>query len=63
MSVQNPAASTSSYSGLATSIVFTPSQGMELVNPTTRSDRVEAANHKWFGDQAGFRSALPPPKK
>jgi U4/U6 small nuclear ribonucleoprotein PRP31 len=49
-------------SGLATSIVFTPSQGMELVNPTSRSERVDAANQKWFGDQAGFRSAIPPRK-
>jgi U4/U6 small nuclear ribonucleoprotein PRP31 len=53
-----PAAS--STSGLATSIVFTPSQGMELINPDAQRERVKDANQRWFGDQAGFRSALPP---
>jgi U4/U6 small nuclear ribonucleoprotein PRP31 len=52
-----PAAS--STSGLATSIVFTPSQGMELINPDAQRERVKDANQRWFGDQAGFRSALP----
>ena len=46
-------------SGLASSMAFTPVQGMELVNPDANKDRVKEANRKWFGDNAGFRSALP----
>lgn len=46
-------------SGLASSMVFTPMQGMELVNPDANKDRVKEANRKWFGDNAGFQSALP----
>lgn len=46
-------------SGLASSMVFTPVQGMELVNPDAQKDRVKEANKKWFSDNAGFQSALP----
>ena len=46
-------------SGLASSMVFTPVQGMELVNPDANKERVAEANRKWFGDNAGFISALP----
>lgn len=46
-------------SGLASSMVFTPVQGMELVNPDAVKDRVKEANRKWFHDNAGFQSALP----
>ena len=46
-------------SGLASSVVFTPVQGMELVNPDAMKDRVKEANKKWFADNAGFQSALP----
>lgn len=52
-------AASSNRSGLASSVVFTPVQGMELVNPDAIKDRVKAANEKWFSDNAGFRSALP----
>ena len=45
--------------GLASSMVFTPVQGMELVNPDANKDRVKEANKKWFSEQAGFQSALP----
>jgi U4/U6 small nuclear ribonucleoprotein PRP31 len=45
--------------GLASSVVFTPVQGMELVNPDANKDRVKEANKKWFSDNAGFMSALP----
>lgn len=44
--------------GLASSIVFTPVQGMELVNPDAMKDRVKEANKKWFSDSSGFQSAL-----
>lgn len=46
-------------SGLESSVVFTPHQGMELVDPNANEDRVREANRKWFSDSAGFESALP----
>mmetsp|Transcript_8813 Transcript_8813/g.11796 ORF Transcript_8813/g.11796 Transcript_8813/m.11796 type:complete len:114 (-) Transcript_8813:548-889(-) len=51
--------SSGATSGLASSIVFNDSQGMELVNPNANRDRVREANLKWFSDNAGFQSALP----
>lgn len=45
--------------GLASSVVFTPVQGMELVNPDAQKDRLRQANEKWFSENAGFQSALP----
>jgi U4/U6 small nuclear ribonucleoprotein PRP31 len=48
-------------SGMASSMVFTPVQGMELVNPDANKDRVREANKKWFAN-VGFQSALPKPK-
>jgi len=45
--------------GLASSMVFTPVQGLELVNPDAQKDRVRDANKKWFAENAGFQSALP----
>lgn len=53
------ATAASNKNGLASSMVFTPVQGMELVNPDAARDRVQAANCKWFVDNAGFQSALP----
>lgn len=52
-------ASAKTTSGLASSMVFTPVQGMELVNPDANKERVKEANRKWFSDNAGFQSALP----
>ena len=49
-------------SGLATSMVFTPVQGMELVNPDAMKERVQKANQKWFSESSGFQSALPKKK-
>ena len=49
-------------SGLATSMVFTPEQGMELVNPDAMKERVQKANQKWFSESSGFQSALPKKK-
>jgi U4/U6 small nuclear ribonucleoprotein PRP31 len=45
--------------GLASSVVFTQSSHMELVNPDANKDRVRDANQKWFQENAGFHSALP----
>ncbi|GKY94092.1 hypothetical protein MPSEU_000375600 [Mayamaea pseudoterrestris] len=46
-------------SGLATSVAFTPVQGMELVDPDANKHRVAQANKNWFSESAGFISALP----
>jgi len=48
--------------GLASSMVFTPVQGMELVNPDAMKDKVREVNRKWFEENAGFQSALPKSK-
>lgn len=48
--------------GLASSMVFTPVQGMELVNPDAMKDKVKEANKKWFSESSGFQSALPKKK-
>ncbi|KAI8066809.1 hypothetical protein BC940DRAFT_239600, partial [Gongronella butleri] len=39
-------------SGLATSLAFTPVQGIELADPTAAAERVKKANEKYFGDGA-----------
>ena len=41
-------------SGLASSLVFTPHQGMELVNPQAAQERVKKANEKYFNDSGTF---------
>jgi len=51
--------SSGATNGLASSMVFTPVQGLELVNPDAQRDRVREANQKWFSQNAGFESALP----
>ncbi len=45
--------------GLSSSLVFTPVQGLELVNPNAAAERVREANNKWFSSQTGFLSAAP----
>lgn len=48
--------------GMASSLVFTPTQGLELHNPAAadeRKRRVEEANRKWFDQASGFASARP----
>ncbi|GAA6040887.1 hypothetical protein JCM8097_003172 [Rhodosporidiobolus ruineniae] len=40
-------------SGLATSLAFTPVQGLELVDPSKVRAKVDEANAKWFGDGDG----------
>ncbi|KAF9104480.1 U4/U6 small nuclear ribonucleoprotein Prp31 [Mortierella sp. GBA35] len=41
--------------GTATSIAFTPVQGIELVDPTAAAARVKAANEKYFGSGGFFK--------
>ena len=59
---QMAAAAQGNSNGLASSVVFTPVQGMELVDPEANKERVREANRKWFQDSAGFQSALPKKK-
>eukprot|EP01035_Chromulina_nebulosa_P018154 gene18154-23808_t len=44
-------------SGLASSLSFTPVQGLELINPNI--NKVNEANQKWFNNNSGFLSAVP----
>jgi len=50
-------------SGMASSMVLTAAQGMELVDPDAarraQEERVATANARWFGETSGFKSALP----
>ena len=59
MAHQAARASAGNANGLVSSMAFTPVQGLELVNPDAVKDRVKEANKKWFGEYAGFQSALP----
>lgn len=52
-------ASSGQTGGLSSSLVFTPVQGLELVNPNAAAERVRQANNKWFNPQSGFLSAAP----
>lgn len=56
LSLQNSAPSLSSTSGTASSLSFTPVQGIELVDPS-RQKKAEEANSKWFRE--GQFSLLP----
>ena len=44
--------------GLASSLAFTPVQGMELVDPSAKAaaQRVREANEKYFGTASSFRN-------
>ncbi|GAA6006808.1 hypothetical protein JCM10207_009103 [Rhodosporidiobolus poonsookiae] len=52
-SIKTPSSGTAT-SGLATSLAFTPVQGLELVDPSKVRARVDEANAKWFGDSGAF---------
>ncbi len=45
--------------GLSSSLVFTPVQGLELVDPTAAEEKLKEVNKKWFDTHSGFISALP----
>ncbi len=50
-----------SVSGLSSSLVFTPVQGLELVNPeAVRQQKAKEANDKWFGNSAFLKLAQTP---
>ncbi|XP_057316664.1 U4/U6 small nuclear ribonucleoprotein Prp31-like [Hydractinia symbiolongicarpus] len=44
----------SHVSGTASSVAFTPLQGIEIVNPKAAEKRVQEANAKYFSNQSGF---------
>jgi U4/U6 small nuclear ribonucleoprotein PRP31 len=46
-----------SKDGLASSVVFTQTSSMELVNPDANKERVKEANRRWFSEKSGFQSA------
>ncbi|TYZ64925.1 hypothetical protein PybrP1_001148 [[Pythium] brassicae (nom. inval.)] len=48
-------------SGLASSLAFTPVQGIELMNPEAAKARVKAANEKYFAANSGFVSVVKKP--
>lgn len=41
-------------SGTASSVAFTPLQGLEIVNPQAAEKKVNEANAKYFSNTAGF---------
>jgi len=43
-------------SGTASSVAFTPVQGLEIVNPLAAEKKVDEANAKYFSSTSGFRS-------
>lgn len=43
-------------SGTASSVAFTPIQGLEIVNPLAAEKKVDEANAKYFSSTSGFRS-------
>jgi len=45
-----------STSGTASSVAFTPVQGLEIVNPLAAEKKVDEANAKYFSATSGFRS-------
>ncbi|KAL7747380.1 U4/U6-U5 snRNP complex subunit prp31 [Sorochytrium milnesiophthora] len=53
------AASGGAASGTATSLSFTPVQGLEFVDPSAQAQRVKDANDRWFNKSLGFASVLP----
>lgn len=44
--------------GLASSLAFTPVQGLELANPEVQAQRVREANAKYFGATSGFVTVM-----
>ncbi|CAE6476525.1 unnamed protein product [Rhizoctonia solani] len=52
------AAHSATTSGTATSLSFTPAQGLELVNPSLAAARVKAANDRWFAGNTGTFSFI-----
>ncbi len=54
--------SSGATNGMSSSLVFTPVQGMELVNPQQQqmqADKLKEVNKKWFEASSGFLSAAP----
>ncbi|OWZ23553.1 U4/U6 small nuclear ribonucleoprotein Prp31 [Phytophthora megakarya] len=49
------------HSGLASSLAFTPVQGIELMNPEAAKARVAEANKKYFSAASGFVSVVKKP--
>jgi U4/U6 small nuclear ribonucleoprotein PRP31 len=55
-------ASSGATNGLSSSIIFTPTQGLELENPMAAAEKqrkLDELNKKWFDQASGFMSAKP----
>ncbi len=50
-------------SGTASSVAFTPLQGLEIVNPNAAESRAEEANAKYFSSSAAFMKVKTPAPK
>mmetsp|Transcript_8936 Transcript_8936/g.10209 ORF Transcript_8936/g.10209 Transcript_8936/m.10209 type:complete len:92 (+) Transcript_8936:1-276(+) len=48
------AGSSGTTSGIASSIAFTPVQGIELVNPEAQKEKIRQANLRYFGSGYKF---------
>jgi U4/U6 small nuclear ribonucleoprotein PRP31 len=46
--------SSGATSGLASSLVFTPVQGLELVDPEAQKKKLKELNDKWFASNQQF---------
>jgi U4/U6 small nuclear ribonucleoprotein PRP31 len=46
-------------SGTASSVAFTPLQGLEIVNPQAAETKINEANAKYFSNTSGFLSVKP----
>jgi RNA processing factor Prp31 len=53
----------SSMSGLHSSVVFTPVQGIELINPELIEKRLNTAKEKYFSTTSGFSTVINQKKK
>jgi U4/U6 small nuclear ribonucleoprotein PRP31 len=49
------AGSSGATNGLASSLAFTPVQGIELMNPHAEAQKIKEANAKYFGSNSGFK--------
>jgi len=50
-------------SGIATSLAFTPVQGIELVNPNARTTDAQDGTKSYFADSRGFASSIVPGRR
>lgn len=52
--VANVGGSSGATSGMASSLAFTPHQGIELLNPEAAAEKIRRANDKYFSETGTF---------